>query len=63
MSINLLDKQFRGPFPVTENIDGIIDSDRLTLEGAYVYRRFCVRPVVADLVASLAGLGPNRMAA
>jgi len=35
----------------------------LTTAGAYVSRRFCIRPVIADLVASLAGLGPDRRAA
>ena len=35
----------------------------LTTAGAHVSRRFCIRPVIADLVASLAGLGPDRRAA
>jgi hypothetical protein len=34
-----------------------------TAAGNFVYRRFRIRPVVADLVASLAGLGPDRSAA
>ena len=34
-----------------------------TTGGAYVFRRFCIRPVLADLIASLAGLGPDRRAA
>ena len=34
-----------------------------TAPGLYVCRRFHVRPVIADLVASLAGLDPNRRAA
>ncbi len=34
-----------------------------TLGGAYLCRRFHIRPVIADLVASLAGLGPDRRAA
>ena len=34
-----------------------------TPEGAYLCRRFYIRPVIADLVASLAGLGPDRRAA
>jgi hypothetical protein len=34
-----------------------------TLPGLYVCRRFHVRPVIADLVASLAGIGPDRRAA
>jgi hypothetical protein len=35
----------------------------VTPAGKYVYRRFSVCPALADLVASLAGLGPNRRAA
>ena len=35
----------------------------VTMAGAYLCRRFCIRPVIADLVASLAGLGPDRRAA
>ena len=34
-----------------------------TPAGAYLCRRFCIRPVIADLVASLAGLGRDRRAA
>jgi hypothetical protein len=34
-----------------------------TAAGLYVCRRFHVDPTIADLVASLAGLGPNRRAA
>jgi hypothetical protein len=34
-----------------------------TMAGVYLCRRFCINPVIADLVASLAGLGPNRRAA
>ena len=34
----------------------------VTLAGAYLCRRFCINPVIADLVASLAGLGPNQRA-
>jgi hypothetical protein len=34
-----------------------------TMAGLYLCRRFCINPVVADLVASLAGLGPDRRAA
>jgi hypothetical protein len=34
-----------------------------TPAGEYIYRRFNVCPVIADLVASLAGLGPNQRAA
>ena len=34
-----------------------------TLAGLYLYRRFNINPAVADLVASLAGLGPDRRAA
>jgi hypothetical protein len=34
-----------------------------TLAGAYLCRRFHINPVIADLVASLAGLGPDRRAA
>jgi hypothetical protein len=33
-----------------------------TMAGAYLCRRFCIDPVIADLVASLAGLGPNQSA-
>ena len=33
-----------------------------TPEGVYLCRRFCIRPVIADLLASLAGLGPDRRA-
>ena len=32
----------------------------VTIAGAYLCRRFHVSPVIADLVASLAGLGPDR---
>jgi hypothetical protein len=35
----------------------------VTLAGKYIYRRFSVCPAIADLVASLAGLGPDRRAA
>lgn len=35
----------------------------VTPAGLYVCRRFYIRPVIADLVASLAGLGPDRRAA
>jgi hypothetical protein len=35
----------------------------LTTAGLYVFRHLRVRPSIADLVASLAGLGPNRRAA
>jgi hypothetical protein len=31
-----------------------------TAAGIYVSRRFRIDPTIADLVASLAGLGPNR---
>jgi hypothetical protein len=34
-----------------------------TPAGVYLCRRFCINPVIADLVASLAGLGPDRRAA
>jgi hypothetical protein len=34
-----------------------------TRAGAYLCRRFCIDPVLADLVASLAGLGSNQRAA
>jgi hypothetical protein len=34
-----------------------------TMAGAYLCRRFCINPVLADLVASLAGLGPSQRAA
>jgi hypothetical protein len=34
-----------------------------TAGGLYVCRRFHINPTIADLVASLAGLGPNRRAA
>jgi hypothetical protein len=39
------------------------DLEPSTAAGNFVYRRFRIRPVVADLVASLAGLGPDRSAA
>jgi hypothetical protein len=32
----------------------------VTLAGLYVCQRFRIRPVIADLVASLADLGPDR---
>jgi hypothetical protein len=35
----------------------------VTMAGVYPCRRFCINPVIADLVASLAGLGPDRRAA
>jgi hypothetical protein len=34
-----------------------------TVAGKYVHHRFNVRPIIADLIASLAGLGPDRSAA
>jgi hypothetical protein len=34
-----------------------------TAAGLYVCRRFHINPTIADLVASLAGLGPDRRAA
>ena len=34
-----------------------------TMAGLYLCRRFCINPVLADLVASLAGLGPSQRAA
>ncbi len=34
-----------------------------TVAGVYLCRRFCINPVIADLVASLAGLGPDRRTA
>ena len=33
-----------------------------TMAGVFLCRRFCINPVLADLVASLAGLGPNQRA-
>jgi len=33
-----------------------------TMAGAYLYRRFCIHPEIADLVAALAGLGNRRTA-
>jgi hypothetical protein len=51
-------------FPQTVAPDGISSVfEPSTAAGNYVYRRFRIRPVVADLVASLAGLGPDRSAA
>jgi hypothetical protein len=35
----------------------------VTPAGKYIHRRFSVCPAIADLVASLAGLGPDRRAA
>ena len=61
MNIHCSDNQFHGAFPPASNMDGNISSDRLTLEGAYVNRHFCIRPTIADLIASLAGLGPDRV--
>jgi hypothetical protein len=34
-----------------------------TLAGAYLCRHYHINPKIADLVASLAGLGPDRRAA
>jgi hypothetical protein len=34
-----------------------------TIAGAYLCRRFHINPVIADLIASLAGLGPERRVA
>ena len=34
-----------------------------TPAGIHLCRRFAIRPVIADLVATLAGLGPDRRAA
>jgi hypothetical protein len=43
------------------------DHDDFTLPstpaGEYVHRRFCIRPLIADLVAFLAGLGSDQRAA
>jgi hypothetical protein len=33
-----------------------------TMAGVYLCRRSCINPTVADLVAALAGLGPDRKA-
>jgi hypothetical protein len=41
----------------------VLQKPPLTMAGAYLCRRFCIDPVIADLVASLAGLGPNQRAA
>jgi hypothetical protein len=30
-----------------------------TRAGAYLNRRFCIHPEIADLVAAFAGIGPN----
>ena len=35
----------------------------LTLAGAYLCRRFCIHPEIADLIAALAGLDSDRRAA
>jgi hypothetical protein len=35
----------------------------LTMAGAYLCRRFCIHPEIADLVAALAGLDSDRRAA
>lgn len=35
----------------------------LSPAGIFLYRRYAVRPCIADLVASLAGLGADRRAA
>jgi hypothetical protein len=40
-----------------------ISNPPATTAGVYLCRRFCINPAVADLVASLAGLGPDRRAA
>jgi hypothetical protein len=34
-----------------------------TMAGAYLCRRFCIHPEIADLVAALAGLDSDRRAA
>jgi hypothetical protein len=34
-----------------------------TAAGVYLCRRSCINPMIADLVAALAGLGPDRKAA
>jgi hypothetical protein len=34
-----------------------------TRAGAYLSRRFCIHPEIADLVAALAGIGADRRAA
>ena len=38
-------------------------SQELSPAGAHLYQRYLVRPVIADLVASLAGIGANGRAA
>jgi hypothetical protein len=40
-----------------------ISNPPATMAGVYLCRRFCINPVIADLVASLAGLGPDRRTA
>lgn len=40
-----------------------ISNPPATRAGVYLCRRFCINPVIADLVAALAGLGPNQRAA
>jgi hypothetical protein len=34
-----------------------------TMAGVYLCRRFCINPVIADLVATLTGVGPDWKAA
>ncbi|SHH61830.1 hypothetical protein SAMN05443248_5423 [Bradyrhizobium erythrophlei] len=40
-----------------------ISNPPATMAGVYLCRRSCINPVIADVVASLAGLGPNQRAA
>ena len=40
-----------------------ISNPPATMAGVYLCRRFCINPMVADLVAALAGLGPDPKAA
>jgi len=61
-------KQYNGsPFVGNKNLNirpaGLSAPAPDTPAGKYIYRRFNVCPIIADLVASLAGLGPDRRAA
>jgi hypothetical protein len=55
MNADYLNFEFSG-----DPIGGETGNVPSTLAGNYLCRRYLVRPIVADLVASLAGLDSNR---
>jgi hypothetical protein len=46
--------------PAPKQAEPSQETSPATAAGRYIHKRFHTNPVIADLVASLAGLGPNR---